>query len=202
MTVDVQYIQDMSEYELDEDFTQTQFDRWLTVATEIVTNDKEVTYSDAQFDEQVFNQVCHRIELKKGRLGLSSESIGGDYSYSRNTKEAGQSQWTAAYDALKATVLAARNKGAGSQPSYGVQRNDDTMCDSFHLNEPPSRKWIVGHFDSEGALISTYLYSTENTILQHPLLSLFFTYLHLNLQSDGKRSMKLPNGACIGVLSL
>jgi hypothetical protein len=148
MTVDVQYIQDMSEYELDEDFTQTQFDRWLTIATQIVEADSSITYTDEQFDEQVFNQVCHRIELKKGRLGLSSESIGGDYSYSRNTKEAGQSQWTAAYDALRATVLAARNKGTGSIPRYGVRRSDDTTCGSFHLDDN-----LIPHMDHEDTTI-------------------------------------------------
>ena len=91
-------------------------------------------WSPAQRDEATCLLICHRIERRLGKLGKQSESIGGDYSWSRRASSQ-LSHWLAEYDDLKA-----RGKAGGlggSIPSSGVRRGDAEMCDEFRLDDNP-----------------------------------------------------------------
>jgi hypothetical protein len=132
------YIEDMSNYVLNTDFTSTQFNRWLALATDQVTQE-DPGFTAAQQEEAIALLICHRIEMKKNKLDKASENFGGDYSYSRASSLAakGETQWMRDYTDLKARVADAVKKSTNVQPSAGVMRSDSTVPDAFRLDFNP-----------------------------------------------------------------
>lgn len=138
MSVDSAYIEDMSDYVFDTHFTQRQFDRWFTLATDTVTQE-DPGFTPAQYDEAVAFLICHRIELKRNKGDVASESQGGDYQWSRNNALAakGETQWMRSYNDLVARVTKAP-KGASEvktvQPTHGSLRSDSETNGAFKLD--------------------------------------------------------------------
>ncbi len=135
MAIDATYIEDNSPFVLGTHFSQEQFNRWLSVAADQVVAD-DPGWSSAQKDEATCLLICHRIERRLGKLGKQSESIGGDYSWSR--RDSSQlSHWLAEYDDLKVRGGGGRDPG-GIIPSSGVRRGDAEVSDVFRLDDNPA----------------------------------------------------------------
>lgn len=130
MAIDATYIEDNSPFVLNTHFTQAQLTRWIPAAEEQVAAD-DPGWSPAQKDEAVCLLICHRIERKLGKLGKQSESVGGDYSWSRRASPQ-LSHWLAEYDDLRK-----RGGSAGVEVSTGVQRADAQMSTAFRLDDNP-----------------------------------------------------------------
>ena len=116
----------------DGDFSTTDFEYYSAQAEEELKQD-DPGLPTIKYNEAWANLICDIFVSSKGGRNFKSESIGGDYSYTKDG--GGKSSYRLRYE----EILAQWNKG---QPTAGQEREDlDYMPNSFKLDQSPVQKF-------------------------------------------------------------
>jgi len=134
MTVTIAMIAQVSPFTVSAngDFTDTDYAQYSIWSKEELDRDNP-GLPTSKYDEAHANLICDIFVSSKGGRNFKSESIGGDYSYTKDG--GGKSSYRLRYE----EILAQWNKG---QPTAGQEREDlDYMPNSFKLDQSPVQKF-------------------------------------------------------------
>jgi len=119
----------------DGDFSTTDFEYYSTQAEEELKRD-DPGLPTIKYNEAWANLICDIFVSSKGKRNMKSESIGGDYSY---TKDGGGNGGKSSYRLRYEEIL---NQWSGKQPTAGQEREDvDYMPNQFKLDQQPVQKF-------------------------------------------------------------
>lgn len=116
----------------DGDFDETDFAQYKAWAQEELDRD-DPGLSTATYDQAHANLICDIFVSSKGGRNFKSESIGGDYSYTKNGGD--KSSYRLRYEEIIAQF-------AGEQPTVGQEREDVEIPDQFHLDQSESESFL------------------------------------------------------------
>jgi hypothetical protein len=134
MTVDADFVEDLSGYLEGSDFTAAQFSRYLGWAQAQIAKDAPAL-SGVALDEATALLIAHYIARRLSSAGEYSSEKSGDWQGTRATG-AGSSSWLLEYQrriAEEAETAAAD----GVQPAAGIERADRRTSAAFALSDQP-----------------------------------------------------------------
>ena len=113
-------------------FTETDFMQYKTWAEEELDRD-DPGLPTSKYDEAHANLICDIFVSSKGGRNFKSESIGGDYSYTKDGSD--KSSYRLRYEEIL-------KQWGTEQPTVGQEREDvDHMPNQFKLDQQPVQKF-------------------------------------------------------------
>ena len=114
------------------DFDKTDFDQYSTWAKEELDRDNPGLPA-SKYDEAHANLICDIFVSSKGGRHFKSESIGGDYSYTKDGSD--KSSYRLRYEEIL-------KQWGSEQPTAGQEREDvDYMPNQFNLDQQAVQKF-------------------------------------------------------------